>query len=330
MTMSMFSGLEGFYDEALAENGISAKSVVPFLQAVDDNPGAAFYLADRLREARFGKKVDACSIVNAKSGNCPEDCAFCAQSAHHNTDAEVYALLPEEMILAAARTAYENGVRRFCIVTSGRGIDSEADLGAIASCIIKIKAMGISPCATLGSLGRSQLKRLKDAGLNRFHHNIETSRSFFPNVCTTHSYDERVETLQTAHNLGLSLCSGGIIGMGEDMSDRAEMALALRDIGVDSVPLNFLMPIPGTPLEGAGNVTPIEALKTIALFRFILPDKELRVCGGRMRAFRDLHPMIFAAGANGFLMGDYLTKTGRDYELDIRMLSDLGLTVSYE
>jgi biotin synthase len=181
------------------------------------------------------------------------------------------------------------------------------------------------PCATLGHLTRGQLQSLKDAGLYRYHHNVETSRRFFPNICTTHDYDERLATLADAKSVGLSTCSCGIMGMGETMADRADMAFDLRDAGVDSLPVNFLMPIPGTPLEDANFMTPLEALKTIALFRFILPETEIRVCGGRIGALRELHPMIFSAGANGLLMGDYLTKAGRSFYDDERMLADLGL-----
>jgi biotin synthase len=313
-----------------APDGLDRDSVNIFLSMLAESPWEAIHMAGRKRAEVFGNKVDACSIINARSGNCSEDCAFCAQSAHHRAEADIYKLLPKSKILETAQRAYDNGVRRFCIVTSGRGIDSEGELGVIASCVESIRKIGIQPCATLGTLDRGQLKTLKDAGLNRFHHNIETSRRFFPNICTTHDYDERVATLNDAKDVGLSLCSGGIIGLGETMEDRADMAFALRDIGVDSVPINFLMPIPGTPLEGADFMTPMEALKTIALFRMILPDKEIRICGGRVSALRDLHPMIFNAGANGLLMGDYLTTRGRDYAMDHQMLEDLGLKLTDE
>lgn len=311
----------------ISVNGLQNNELHQLLELLEKSPSDVFYAAGRLRELHFGQKADPCSIVNAKSGNCSEDCAFCAQSVYHSSDVKTYPLLPSAKILQSAQTAFDNGVRRFCIVTSGRGIDTDADLGRIAECITGVRDIGINPCATLGTLTRAQLQTLRDAGLHRYHHNIETSRSFFPNICTTHDYDERVETLMTAKEIGLSLCSGGIMGLGESMEDRAEMAFALREIGVDSVPLNFLMPIPGTPMEDADNITPMDALKTIALFRVILPTKEIRICGGRVSALRDLHPMIFMAGANGLLMGDYLTTKGRDYAGDIWMLSDLGLSL---
>lgn len=314
----------------LSPKGITVNDVPGIISALEDDPWGMFAFAGRMREMRSGNRVDACSIINAKSGNCSEDCAYCAQSAHHDTGAEVYPLLSEDRVVGAAKRAFDHGVRRFCIVTSGKAIYTDSEMTSIARCVEQIRGVGIMPCATLGSLDRAQMRTLKDAGLNRFHHNIETSRSFFPTICATHDYDERVETLELAREAGLSLCSGGIIGMGETMADRAEMALALKDLMVDSVPLNFLIPIPGTPLADVPPISPMDALRTIALFRFILPNKEIRICGGRMNGLGDLHPLIFMAGANGVLTGDYLTTTGRDYGRDMKMLSDLGLEIAYD
>ncbi len=292
---------------------------------LEEKPWEFILAAGRTRERNFGPGVDACSIINARSGNCPEDCAFCAQSAHHTAQARAYPLLPEGEVLSAAKRVFDKGVRRFCIVTSGRGIGSEKELSAIARMVERVREIGFLPCATLGALSQSQLRTLKGAGLHRYHHNLETSRSFFPRICSTHTYDERIETLSAAKEAGLSTCSGGIFGMGEDMQDRADMASELVRLGVDSVPVNFLMPIPGTPLEDADFITPLEALKSIALLRRILPEKEIRVCGGRLTALGDLHPMVFMAGANGILMGDYLTTSGRNFEDDLRMINDLGM-----
>lgn len=317
------------YEKAAGPGGLTAGDVPGLLCALETRPWEMFLLADALRKLRFGDRVDACSIINAKSGNCSEDCAFCAQSAHHDTETEVYPLLPEDAIVEAARAAFDQGVRRFCIVTSGKAVYTDSELASIARCISRIRGMGMMPCATLGSLNRDQMRYLRDAGLNRFHHNIETSRSFFSRICTTHGYEERVETVMTARELGLSTCSGGIIGMGETMAGRAEMALALKELDVDSVPLNFLMPIPGTPLANAAPMRPMDALRTIALFRSLLPDKEIRVCGGRVAGLGELHPLMFHAGANGVLTGDYLTTTGRDYESDLRLLGSLGLELGY-
>ena len=286
-----------------------------------------FTAAGRIRDHFRGSSIDICSIVNAKSGACSEDCAYCAQSAHHSTATPVYPLISTEEIVKAARSAKNNGARRFCIVTSGRGIDSREDLEKIAQGVRLVRELGLSPCATLGTLTRDQLSFLKDAGLDRYHHNIETSRSYFSRICTTHTFDERLAVLGRARSLRLSACSGGILGMGETMEDRIQMALTLRELDVDSVPINFLMPIAGTPLENASLITPLEALHSIALFRFILPNKEIRVCAGRGTALRRLHPLIFAAGADGFMIGNYLTTSGLDPNEDLAMIGDLGLEV---
>jgi biotin synthase len=284
-----------------------------------------FAAANRVRQHFRGSAVDVCSIVNAKSGACSEDCRYCAQSSHYGTDVQVYPLVAAASIEQAAATARKNGARRFCIVTSGRGIDDADDLRRIARGIEQVRSLGLSPCATLGTLHRDQLRYLKDAGLDRYHHNIETSREYFPAICTTHTFDERLETVADARSLGLSTCSGGILGMGESMQDRISMAFSLRELEVDSVPLNFLMPIAGTPLGAADPVPPLEGLHAIALFRLILPDKEIRICGGRGSALGQLHPLIFQAGADGFMIGNYLTKTGLVPDDDLRMLRDLGL-----
>lgn len=284
-----------------------------------------FAAANRVREAFRGRKVDLCSIINARSGACGEDCRFCAQSTHYHTDAPVYDLIDVARMEAAAVAARKNGARRFCIVTSGRGIDSADDLQAIGRGLERVRAAGLSPCATLGTLTRQQLAYLKDAGLERYHHNIETSREFFPEICSTHTFDERAALLGEARGIGLSVCSGGILGMGESMQDRVSMAFSLRELNVESVPLNFLMPIAGTPLGTITPIAPLAALHAIALFRLILPDKEIRICGGRGTALGDLHPLILLAGADGFMIGNYLTRTGLDPQDDLRMIGDLGL-----
>jgi biotin synthase len=286
-----------------------------------------FAAADRVREHYRGSTVDICSIINAKSGSCSEDCRFCAQSSHYSTDSPVYPLIDVDRIEEAARGAKKNGARRFCIVTSGRGIDDDSDLNKIARGIERVRTVGLSPCATLGTLTHDQLRYLKDAGLHRYHHNIETSREFFQKICTTHTFHERTDLLRHARAIGLSACSGGILGMGETVRDRISMAFSLRELNVESVPLNFLMPIAGTPMDKVTPIPPLEALQAIALFRMILPDREIRVCGGRGTALGDLHSRIFEAGADGFMIGNYLTRTGLDPESDIRMLNELGLSI---
>ncbi len=323
MREKISAALEGI----LGGNKIDVHDALGLAKAAGPDLGDLFAAAARVRERFRGPAVDLCSIVNAKSGACSEDCSFCAQSARHKTGAPVYPLVDIREMTKAAEGARKNGAKRFCIVTSGRGIESRDDLEKIAAGIERVREIGLFPCATLGTLAQGQLARLRDAGLHRYHHNIETSRDFFPRICTTHTFDERLDVLRHAQALGLSTCSGGILGMGETMEDRVAMAFTLREMNVDSVPINFLMPIPGTPLANVAAISPLEALRAIALFRLILPENEVRVCAGRGAALRQLHPMIFMAGADGFMIGNYLTTTGLDPADDLRMLRDLGLRI---
>jgi biotin synthase len=328
MKDSMIAAIDGALDSALRGQGIDYSTAAALSLARGSDLWYLFAAANRTREHFHGTNVDICSIVNAKSGACSEDCAYCAQSVHHSTGAPVYQLISVKKITEAAQSAKDNGAKRFCLVTSGRGIESAEDLENIAQGIRRIRDIGLSPCATLGTLTGEQLSFLKDAGLDRYHHNIETSRDFFPRICTTHTFDDRLEELGQARSQGLSVCSGGIFGMGETMEDRLNMAFSLREFNVDSVPINFLMPIAGTPLERASPIAPLEALHAIALFRMILPDKEIRICGGRGTSLGRLHPLIFAAGADGFMIGNYLTRSGLDPGEDMAMLEDLGLKTS--
>lgn len=285
-----------------------------------------FDLANKQRQKFRGNTIDLCSIVNAKSGACPEDCAFCAQSAHSNTHANVYPLMNKEEIKQAARSAKEKGVKRFCVVTSGKK-PSGYELNEICSFIAVIRETGLLPCATLGFLNVEQLKKLKDSGLHRYHHNLETSEFFFSEICTTHTYKDKIRTIESAKSLGLSVCSGGIFGLGESWDDRIDMAFALKEIGVDSVPVNLFTPITGTPLSGREMIGPLEALKIIAIYRLILPGCEIRVCGGRPAALKEKVSQIFFAGADGMLLGNYLTTSGRDPEDDLQMIKEMGLEI---
>jgi biotin synthase len=327
MAMKMRQRISCILDSILEGNSVDYATVSELAHVENSDLWDLFSAAGRIREHFRGAKVDICSIVNAKSGACSEDCSYCAQSVHHATGAPVYPLISVDQMARAAESAKKNGARRFCIVTSGRGIDSDKDLDIIAQGIKKVRAAGLSPCATLGTLTHDQLSFLKEAGLERYHHNVETSREFFPRICSTHTFEERLEVLNNARSLGLSACSGGILGMGESMDDRISMAFTLRDLDVDSVPINFLMPIKGTPLAGVQPITPLDALRSIALFRLVLPEKEIRLCAGRGTALGQLHPLIFAAGADGFMIGNYLTTSGLDPLQDLAMVRDLGLTI---
>lgn len=283
-----------------------------------------FYLANLTRVKSRGNKVDLCSIVNAKSGACPEDCSFCAQSVHSRTDVKAYPLITEEKIIEAAVSAKKFGAKRFCVVTSGRKVSGK-ELENICSFVSNIKNLGLLPCATLGMLSLSELEMLKEAGLHRYHHNLETSEAFFKEICTTHTFREKIKVIEAAKSLSLSVCSGGIFGIGESWEDRIDMAFALKDLRVNSVPINFITPVYGTPLGDTELLNPMEALKIISIYRLILPESEIRICGGRPNTLRDLNSYIFMAGADGLLIGNYLTTSGRNPEDDLQMIKDMGL-----
>jgi biotin synthase len=312
--------------ELISENGIDRNTAIDLSQRKGAGIFDLFALANRVREKFRGNRIDLCSIVNAKSGACPEDCSFCAQSAHSRTAAKVYPLLDREKVLGSASSAKRNGVRRFCIVTSGKKT-SAGEIDKICGLVSEIKDIGLLPCATLGMLDQEEMQQLKDAGLDRYHHNLETSEDFFSEICSTHTYRDKIKTIEAAGSTGLSICSGGIFGLGESWDDRIDMAFALKDIGVDSVPINFITPVDGTPMAGKELLDPLEALKIIAVYRLILPGREIRVCGGRPRTLRDLNSLIFTAGADGLLLGNYLTTTGREPEDDLRMIRDMGIEI---
>lgn len=295
--------------------------------------GSDLYLllteAGNIREHFFGKKVTLCSIINAKSGRCPENCAFCAQSAHHITHAQTYPLVEEDELLRCAKAAENNGASCYGIITSGTGISKGEELERICNAIHRIKhETGINPSCSLGILDLETAIILRDAGMVTYHHNLETSRSFFPNICTSHDYEEDIETIRVVKKAGLKVCSGGIFGLGESMAQRIEMLITLRDLEVDSIPINFLDPVAGTRLEKANFLSPLECLKTIAISRFLIPDKQIKVCGGREYNLRELQSMIFMAGASGMMTGNYLTKQGRSPDTDRAMIHDLGLVIA--
>lgn len=307
-------------------SGIDRKTALNLSQKKGEEVFDLFAISNTTREKVRGKKIDLCSIINAKSGACPEDCSFCAQSVHSRTNTGIYPLIDTETIMSAADLAKQHGVRRFCVVTSGKKPSSD-EIDKICDFIHKIRKLGLMPCATLGMLDSKQLGQLKDAGLHRYHHNLETSEAFLSEICSTHTFKEKIKTIKAARKLNLSVCSGGIFGLGESWEDRIDMAFALKEIDVDSVPINFFTPITGTPMGSKELMNPLEALKVIAIYRLILPDSEIRVCGGRPVTLRDLHPFIFLAGADGLLLGNYLTTSGRNPEDDLQMIRDMGLEI---
>ncbi len=282
--------------------------------------------ASQVRRHFKGDTVVFCAIVNAKSGRCPEDCIFCAQSAHHQTNIPEWPLKPPDEVIAAARKDAPYATL-FGIVTSGRALDQK-ELALVQQTLRRFTHEHIPQkrCASLGLLSKEELFALREAGLQRYHHNLEVSRHFFPHLCTTHTYEERVATVRAAKEAGLETCVGGIFGVGESVEDRIDLLFEIAALDPDSVPLNFLVPIARTP---AGHLPPLdlfEAVKLIALARFILPDKDIKVGGGRLEVFGDSQALVFLAGANSVITGDLLTVKGRTPNDDLRLAAALGLT----
>lgn len=326
--MSIRNYIQKMADKVLAGGAIGADEALTLSGAAGTDRYLLFAEAARIRDHYVGTAIHLCSIINAKSGRCAENCSFCAQSAHHDTGVEVYPLVDEDEIVRCAVLAEQNGAGCFGIVTSGTSINSAEELDRVCRAVTRIKSeTGIFPSCSLGIMGQDTALRLKNAGMETYHHNLETARSFFPNICTTHDYEEDVATIRAAKAVGLKVCCGGIFGLGESFAQRIEMALTLRELNVDSVPLNFLNPVAGTRLESADNLTPLECLTIIAVYRFLLPATRLSVCGGREKNLRELQSWMFMAGADGTMTGNYLTTPGRPPELDRQMLKDLELSV---
>jgi len=279
--------------------------------------------ADQLRRKYAGAKLELCSIMNAKSGKCAQDCKFCAQSARYNTGAANYPLKSKEEILEMAKRAQEIGADRFDVVTSGDNLTFE-EIKIIADAFAEITAkVGIKLCASLGAMDRRGFFLLKEAGLSRYHHNLEAAPGFFPQIVTTHTFTQRVQTIHAAKKAGLEVCSGGIIGMGETWEDRIDLAFWLKELDVDSVPINILVPIKGTPLGHKVCLAADEALRTIALFRLILKDKIIKIAAGREAVFAQAQASAFASGANGMLIGGYLTIPCQGLEQERRLIKEI-------
>lgn len=306
-----------------AESGrpISEETALAILACGADEIPDVLQCATRVRKRRFGDVLTHCSIMNAKSGACSEDCAFCAQSIHHQTHIQVSGLSAPEDIVATYDEASRLPVRRFGVVTSGRAL-KDADIDRLCEAPRMRPRGKVSWCASFGCLDEDRLRNLKEAGFTRFHHNLETSRSFFPSICSTHSYDLRIETLRAAKKVGLETCCGGILGLGESPEQRVEFASTLAAEQVDSMPLNFLIPLEGTRMELQSPLRPLDMIRIIAMFRMMNPEAELRVCAGRVH-LRDLQSMVFYAGATGIMIGALLTTAGRNVDNDLQMLEDL-------
>lgn len=282
--------------------------------------------ADRIRRTFCQDAFDLCTIINGKSGKCSENCKFCAQSAHNHTGAAVYPLLSAEEITAEAKKNDAQGVLRYSIVTSGKRL-SDDEVEAMCEAVLQIRAeTGISVCVSFGLLDQKQYEKLRDAGVTRVHNNLETSRRNFPNICTTHTYDDKIAAIRAAQAAGLTVCSGGIMGLGENVEDRIDMALTLRELDIHSVPVNVLNPISGTPLEHCIPLTEDEVRRIVAVYRFLLPDASIRLAGGR-GLLLDKGRACFLSGANAAISGDMLTTAGITVETDRRMLQELGYEV---
>lgn len=309
---------------------ITVEQAKALISTRDEDTFELLAAANLLRKTYKGNKVKLCAIVNAKSGKCSENCSFCAQSAHHQTKAKNYPLLSQEEITKAAKSAEENmQATCFSIVTSGKSTKSQQEVETISHALKTInKDTNLNRCVSLGTLTLEEIKNLKANGLKRLHHNLESAESFFKNICTTHSFKERLQTIKLAKQAGLEVCSGGIFGLGESLEQRLELGFTLRELEVESVPINILNPIPGTPAaENYQPMTPLEALRLVATYRFILPQADLGIFGGRERALGDLQPLMFIAGANVTLVGDYLITKGQPAAKDLKIIADLGLEI---
>lgn len=307
----------------LAGERLGKESVLPLCDAPLEELCSA---ADEIRRHFCENAFDICTIINGKSGRCSEDCKYCAQSAYYKTQIDEYALLNTGELLRQAKYNAERGVLRYSIVTSGRNL-SEAEIDQICESIRAIREkVDIEVCVSFGLLDEGQFRKIKAAGASRIHCNLETSPRFFPEVCTTHTYEEKIETLQAARRAGLSVCSGGIMGLGETMEDRIDMALTLRGLGVRSVPVNFLNPIKGTPYENNILSDDEEKRRIVAIYRFLLPDASIRLAGGR-GLIQDKGEGCFRSGANAAISGDMLTTSGITIKTDMRLLDKLGYEV---
>ena len=284
--------------------------------------------ADEIRRHFCGTKFDVCSIFNGKCGKCSENCKFCAQSVFHKTEISEYSMIENaEKIVQEANYNHSKGIQRFAIVTSGRGLSDKEAAIVCANYKAVADSCAIGLCASHGLLTARQLENLKESGVTRIHCNLETGRNYFPNICTTHTYDDRVNTIKAAQKIGLEICSGGIFGLGESWADRIDMAFDLRELGVKSVPINALQAIPGTPLEGQKPLLPAEIRRIVAIYRFILPDAAIRMAAGR-GLLSDKGRSLFQSGANACITGDMLTTAGVHVDEDMPMIQELGFVVT--
>ena len=317
---------DGLAERVLDGAALGVEEALQVLRCPDQELLELLAAAYRVRHRYFGNQVRLHFLINAKSGLCSEDCGYCSQSKESTADIPKYNLVTREELMAGARAAAQRRARTYCIVLSGR-TPRERELDVITEVVPQIKAeLGLRICASLGLLNREQVQRLKDCGVNRINHNLNTSKRFHRQICSTHSYEDRLATLAAVREAGLEICAGGIVGMGETPQDVVDMALALRQVEANSIPVNFLLPISGTALADAPPPTPRYCLKVLAMFRLTNPDREIRIAAGREQHLRSLQPLgLFAA--NSIFVGDYLTTTGQPAADDYRMIEDLGFEI---
>lgn len=321
-----FTDWQQLGQKALNGERLSMSEALAVLEADDDEVLPILHAAFKVRKHYYGKKVKLNMIINAKSGLCPEDCGYCSQSIVSTAPIKKYALLDKETLLAGAREAMARKAGTYCIVAAGKG-PTNRELDQVIEAVKEIReSMPLKLCACLGILSESQAERLSAAGVHRYNHNLNTSKANYPSITTTHTYDQRIETVERVKRQNMSPCSGVIIGMGESNEEIVEMAYALRELDADSIPINFLNAIAGTPLEGAGRTPAMKALKVLALFRFLCPAKEIRAAGGREVSLRSLQPLSLFA-ANSLFVGDYLTTEGQDAGADHAIIEDLGFEI---
>jgi biotin synthase len=321
-----FSRWHALADKVFKGEPLSREEAISILESDDDELLDLLAATYRVRKQHFGKTVHLYYLRNAKSGLCPEDCTYCSQSKDSTAPIDKYVMQNEEKLLEGARQAAAANSRTYCIVASGRG-PTDREVDHVANTVRKIKdELGLHICACLGILSSDQALRLKEAGVDRINHNLNTSRRFHDEICTTHSYEDRLKTLRTAREAGLELCAGLIVGMGEEPADVIDVAFELRDLGVESIPVNFLNAIDGTPLEGTNTVTPQDCLRALCLFRLTNPATEIRIAGGREVKLRSLQPLGLYA-ANSMFVSDYLTTAGQASEMDFQMVRDLGFEI---
>jgi biotin synthase len=323
----MKKAIQKIGDKVLEGGILNMEEVFPLLETKGPDIIELAAVANRVRIEFNGNHIDLCSLLNAKSGRCPEDCAFCAQSAHYQTEAPVYPLMDMNRIVEEAKEAQRKGTGRFCLITSGRE-PNDKEFEVILRALDQIRReTSLDLDCSLGTLTEERAESLKKVGVTRYNHNVETAETHFPKICSTHSYRDRVKTIEVLKEQGFSICCGGIIGLGESPQQRLELAFSLRALGIDCIPFNILNPRPGTPLEHSESVQPMEIIKTIALFRLIIPKGTIKIAGGRETNLRDLQSLAFLAGANGLILGNYLTTLGRNAEDDLAMIRDLGFDI---